>query len=219
MSGLAKGRIAGCLIAAASLVASVYLTNQAIKRHAEFRSWISARPFETTIDLSGPGEWTVPFQQTCSVSHGEGIFLASPPSFSRDTVVEEILGDLTGSVFVFDENGDEIAHTIIDGSDATSWRDSGDIRLSGLYPFSKGEYVARITIDTGSPALSDTNQTIYAAYDLCGLEMLPAQISAFGAFGFGITALIAAACVIPGFIRYGLRSPTVIEQREESEFE
>ncbi len=205
MSKLAIGRIAGILIAITSAIGAVGLTQYAMAYHAKYQSWIVDRPMHLAVDLSEPGEWTVPFKQICTVGHSEDIFLQMRPIPDTEVAVEEALADLMGSVSIYDETGGEVASASIDGSDASRWGASHDIRLSGLVPFATGEYMARITIEQGVTALANTEQTIYAAYDLCGLELLPAQMAALSAFALMIVGLIAAVCVVPGLIRYGLR--------------
>jgi hypothetical protein len=214
MSALARGRILGIIIVTASAACSVYFVQLSLKKHAEFQSWIVARPMQLTMDLSKPGELTVPLHQTCTVSHGEDVFLIPPAEFNADTVVEDALASLTGSVSITNADGVEIARSDIDGGSAMTWGVGGDIRLGGMYPFPKGEYNALIQIETGVPELTGTEHTLYAAYNLCGLELLPARFSAFVAFGFGITALVAAVCVVPGLIRHGLRLGPLDEAAE-----
>jgi hypothetical protein len=52
--------------------------------------------------------------------------------------------------------------------------------------------------------LDGLDQRIYAKYALCGCEHVPAAISGFFAFLFGIPGLIMAVTVTRGFIKYGL---------------
>lgn len=46
-----------------------------------FEQWQTAKPFEGAIDLSRPGKHVFPFEQTCSISHGETVWLLIPSQF------------------------------------------------------------------------------------------------------------------------------------------
>ena len=52
--------------------------------------------------------------------------------------------------------------------------------------------------------LAGREQTIYAEYQLCGLEQLPAIIAGAFATGAGVIGVVAAVCVLPGLLRCGI---------------
>jgi hypothetical protein len=119
MQRIATGRIVGLLVAVIGIGLSVWCAREAVRMNAEFHRWSDARPMETVIDVSKPGETTVPFHQTCSIPHGEALFL-------------------------------------------------------------------------------------YAKYQLCGLERMPATIAGAFAFGAGMIGLVAGVCAFPGLLRCGI---------------
>lgn len=80
MRQIATGRIVGLLIAVIGVCISIWCARGAVLMNAEFNQWLDARPMETAIDLSKPGETTVPFHQTCSISHGEALYLTWEPN-------------------------------------------------------------------------------------------------------------------------------------------
>jgi hypothetical protein len=73
-----------------------------------------------------------------------------------------------------------------------------------LAPFRTGDYVVTIRVDSGAAALAEKQQTIYAKYQFCGLEQMPATIAGAIAFGAGIIGLVAAVCLLPGLLRRGI---------------
>ncbi len=46
---------------------------------------------------------------------------------------------------------------------------------------------------------------MYAAYQLCGAEALPMIEAGAFALAAGIIGVVAAVCVLPGLLRYGVR--------------
>jgi hypothetical protein len=210
MNHFAFGRIFGLLIAAVGIGASIWWARAAVRRNAEFHQWREARPLETSIDLSRPGETTAPFQQTCSTSHGESIFLDSDLDDAPGQNLEALFADLSGSIVIRDSNGDEIESVEINSRTVHDW--DGRIMLAGFTPFRKWDYVATIRVDSGAAALAGKQQTIYARYQLCGLEQMPALIAGAFAFGAGIIGLVSAGCVLPGLLRSGFRRNALTTQ-------
>lgn len=203
MQRIAIGRIVGLLIAIFGIGASIWCARDAIRMNAEFHQWFVARPMETAIDLSQSGETVVPFDQTCSISHGEALYLTCDLDDESKQNTEELFKDLSGNVVIKDSDGNEIESVKINNR-TVQYRD-GMIMLNGFVPFRNGDYVATIRVDTGAAALADKQQTVYAKYQLCGLEEMPAMISGAFAFGAGVIGLVAAVCVLPGLLRCGIR--------------
>lgn len=175
---------------------SAYFAQEAQRLNAEFHQWLDARPMETTIELSKSGETTAAFHQTCSISHGEAMFLECDLDDQATQNLDELLKGLYGTVVVKDSDGNEVESVKFSSGTACHWDDK--IMLAGFAPFGKGEYVATIRVDSGAPGLADAEQTVYAEYQLCGLERMPATITAAFAIGAGLVGLISAACVLPG---------------------
>lgn len=202
MRRLASGRIVGLLIAIIGTGISIWCARDALRMNAEFRQWFDARPMETAIDLSQPGKTTTPFHQTCSISHGEGLYLECDLGDDSNQDLEGLFKDLSANVVIEDSDGNAIESVKINNGTVRYWE--GLIMLTGFAPFSKGDYVATIRIHTGAAALADKQQTVYAKYQLCGLEQMPAMISGAFAFGAGIIGLVAMVCVLPGLLRRGI---------------
>lgn len=202
MRRLATGRIIGLLIAIAGTGVAIWCAYDALQLNAEFNQWLVARPMETPIDLSQPGETSVPFHQTCSISHGEALCLKCdlPDGAKRD--LEELFKDLSATVAIKDADGSEIQVAKIDRTTVHHWAD--EIILAGLARFRNGEYIADIRVESGAANLSGKQQMIYAKYQLCGLERMPATIAGALAVGAGIVGLVSVACVLPGLWRAGI---------------
>ncbi len=69
-----------------------------------------------------------------------------------------------------------------------------------IYPFRKGIYTLRLTIESGAPALRDVSQQLVARYELCGLEEIPAVVCA--GFAAGCLVLLAITLAV---VRWGIR--------------
>ncbi len=201
MQIIATGRIVGLLVAIIGIGVSIWCARDALRMNAELHQWLGARPMETVIDLSQPSVTTVPFKQTCSVSHGEALYLKCNLDDAAKQNLGELLKDLSGKVVIKDSDGNEIESVEINNKTAQYW--DGKIMLTGFAPFRKGDYVATIHVDSGVSALADKQQTIHVEYQLCGLEQMPAMIAGVFAFGAGMVGLVSAVCVFPGLLRSG----------------
>jgi hypothetical protein len=201
MRRIATGRIVGLFIAILGLSASAWWARDAVRMYAELDQWLIARPMETAIDLSQPGEIARPFHQTCNTSCKEALYLEC--SLDAQQNVQDLFKGLSGSVVIKDLGGKEIKTVPISDESVSYWQ--GKLILAQFTPFLKGDYVATIHIDSGAPALIDKQQTLYAKYELCGLERMPAMIVSVGAFGAGLIGIGAAVCVWPRLVRSGIQ--------------
>jgi len=212
MRKLAIGRMFGLMLTVISLLGAVMFGVAAYRFNVTVHRWDLARPMETPIDLSRPGSVTVPFDQTCSISHGEGVFLNCKIRDEAGQVPGEVLKGLSGSLVITDSAGNEIANRDLTemklpppGQPIVSrYLVSGEVMLTEISTFKTGAYTATVTIDQGAPALAGHTQTIYAKYRLCGMEQMPGVVLGFFAFCAGLICLIAGLVVIPGFFRFGI---------------
>ena len=170
--------------------------------NGEFHQWLTARPMETAVDLSRPGEITVPFQQTCSISHGEAFYFKCDLDGASMEKPEQLFQDLSAKITIKDADGNEIENAKINSATVHNWDD--DIILAEIAPFQTGKYVATIRIESGVPALANKQQTVYAKYQFCGVEQVPAVVVGAVAFGAGLIGVVSALCVLPGLLRYGI---------------
>ena len=201
MCRIAVGRSIGLLLAITGITLSINGAYEALRMIADFHAWLEARPMETAIDLSRPGEITVPFHQTCSSSHGEGLYLKCDLDEKLQQKPQELLEGLSGAVVLKGLDGREIVSVKVNDKRAQYW--DGQLMLTNFSPFGIGTYVATIRIDSGAPALAGREQTIYVKYHLCGLEQVPAMVAGAFALGAGILGLVSAMCVLPGLLQYG----------------
>ncbi|MEQ9071906.1 MAG: hypothetical protein RLO18_34540, partial [Gimesia chilikensis] len=179
--------------------------------NSRFEQAIKARPMEAVLDLSQPGTVTVPFQQTCSISHGEGIYL-DLKEVKTDKERVEILGRFSGSIVIHDLAGNEIMKRGLSTSQASEM--NGEVRLADLPTFAEGDYKATITVDTPGIASPHSRQTIYARYELCGLEQIPVVVFGFISFCAGFVALVSGSTTLPGWWRHGIWKPVPPEEPE-----
>ena len=175
-------------------------------RRADRRFWesVNARPMTVVVDLSQPGTFFTPFNQTRQSSHGENFYLTiSPPAGLAN---KERLKDLEGTITIKDSEGKEVETLEINPDLDPSV--STDVRmiLANFPPFPVGQYTAAIHVKQGAPALRGIPQTIHAEYRLCGCENL-AFVSAIIAFVLGIPGIIIGLHVTYGFLNHGWRVP------------
>ena len=201
MRRIATGRIVGLVIAILGLSASAWWACVAVQMYADLEQWLIARPIETAVDLSQPGEIARPFHQTCNTSCKEALYLDCDLDARKN--VQDLFKGLSGSVVIKDLEGNEIKTVPISDESVSYWQ--GKLLLAQFTPFRKGDYVATIHINSGASALMDKQQTLYAKYELCGIERMPAMIVGVGAFGAGLIGVVAAVCVLPGLMRSGIR--------------
>lgn len=202
MRRIATGRIVGLLIAIVGTGVAIWCARDAQRLNAEFHQWFVARPMETAIDLSKPGETSVPFHQTCSISHGEALYLKCDLPDDAKQDVGELFKNLSATIAIKDADGSEIEAVKINSKTVQHWDDN--IILAGFAPFRNGDYVATIRVDSGAVSLSGKQQVMYAKYQLCGLEQMPATIAGAFALGAGIIGLVSAVCVLPGLLSAGI---------------
>lgn len=181
-----KGRLITFAIAAVLFGCGLYFLRDGHRRHEEFLRWETAKPVEGVVDFSRPGRFVLPFQQTCSSSHGEVVALRVPPEALKDTPIKDLLSGLEADLEITGEHdgqqaGTEVAEIL--------WNEEtldGAIPVFSLAPFLKGDFTATITVNEGAPALAGIPQTVEGRYLLCGLEGLPAFVAT--ALGWGSTA-------------------------------
>lgn len=202
MRKLAIGRILGLTIAVVSFGISIFCGVRAYHENVEFHNWMTARPMETTIDLSKPGIFILPFHQTCGVSFSEMIILDCDVKDEKGNVPDGILEGLLASIVITDHEGKEIASKELTDLDKTSI--DGLILLAHIRSFKTGNYTATILIKQGVPALADSPQTIYARYLLTGLEQTPVFKFGFLSIVAGIIGLILIVIVVTGLPRFGI---------------
>lgn len=199
------------LLAVTSLTICLFALKLSWDANSRFEQAITARPMEAVIDLSQPGTVTVPFEQTCSISHGEGIYLDLNDA-ETDKERAEILGRFSGSIVIHDLAGNEIVNRGLSTSQASEM--NGEVRLADLPTFAEGDYRATITVDTHGIASPHSRQTIYARYELCGLEQIPVVVFGFISFCAGFVALVSSSTTLPGWWRHGIWKPVSPEEPE-----
>lgn len=202
---LAFGRIAGLLLVLAAIGTSAHYARQSARRNDDFHQWVEARPMEFVTDLSKPGEFTVPFRQTCSISHGEAVLLELEPGLESGRKPEEALRALSARLIIKDARGEEVQMARVDPSTIYARQDEGPIVLTTFAPFAKGDYSATLLVESGAPELAGRRQLLYARYQLCGMEHFPAVVAGTFSVLSGFVSLIAAIVVVPGLLRHGFR--------------
>ncbi|WP_298862437.1 hypothetical protein [uncultured Gimesia sp.] len=223
MRKLAIGRLTGVVLALLSIMSAVFFYSSANYMFEQFQKWTTARPMMTEIDFSQPGTITVPFRQTCSISHGEGIFLDHDVKDENGALPVGLLSGLSARIVIHDQEGKEIVRrSLIDYRDQPLGSRivrvaPGEILLADLPTFKTRQYTATITIDEGLPALAGLPQTIYAKYQLCGCEQMAGAIFSFYSFSAGFIGLIAVLVVTPGLWHSGIWRDVKVEVKPESD--
>jgi len=215
MRQIATGRMIGLVIALAATGVTIRFGIDAYRLHTRFYDWVEARPMETTLDLSQPGAKTVPFQQTCSISHGEGLYVDW--RFIEETTldVRDQFAGLKGTCTIKDSDGQEVETVPFHTESVQYW--GGETLLAELSTFPEGHYTATIQINSGAPAFANQEQTLYARYQLCGLEKIMAFVAGAISFASLAVAAFAAGCIAKGLQRNGIwRTTENTDAKEES---
>ncbi len=200
---LAKGRIFAFLILLALGSTSIYFGVAAWRWNSNFYRWVDAKPMQMTIDLTTPATHAAPFEQTCAIAHSQSIYVTLNDPDITDENVGEYFAGLQGSVTIRDLSGTEILTTPFHADGMQRWSD--DPLLVSFHPFANGDYTAELNIEQGATMLADTQHDLYARYDLCGLELMPAYILGAISAAAGLIACGVASVTLPSIARHGFR--------------
>jgi hypothetical protein len=148
-----------------------------------FKEWQTATPVNGPIDLSEPGRFVLPFDQTCSSSHSETVTIRVPSETLRATIVTELFAGLNARLEIIDKAGSNLVESAHSEIIAGEERLDGAIPIFRISSFKKGSYQAIVTVVNGASSLNGIPQRLEARYLLCGLERLPATIA--GIMGIG----------------------------------
>jgi len=206
----------GIGLALVALAISVHSGLTAWRHHRDFYVWIDARPLDVTLDLTRPSVQTVPFTQTCSLAHGESIYFDTGEAGWSEAEVAERFAGLDGTLKIRDAAGKEIASRELTAESVSPW--GLDPMLTGIFPFAKGDYTAEIRIERGASDLPGSEHRLYARYELCGLELLPAYLLGAVSAVAGLVGLIAAAITATSIRRHGFwPHPTTCVETDSAE--
>ena len=197
---------AGIALCVLALAAKCFVDARKFRR--QFADWESAKPINTAVDFSTPGEFVAPFHQTCSSSHSEAICLRVPSTSIEGTTISQLLQGARARIEVY-RKGDI---NPVEGADLDlSW--TGD-SLDGAFPvffvapFKRGNYEAKVTVTAGASALRGVPQQLEGRYLLCGLEAMPAEIATIGGIGFSVIGALIAAVLVYRLTRVPVHSKT-----------
>lgn len=184
--------------------AKCLVDGQRVRRN--FECWQTAKPVDGVVDLSVPGRFVFPFDQTCSSAHGETVALRIPPEALLQTAVTQLLAGLKAKLEITDQARSNVVQNaeskIIWGEETLN----GAIPLFGIAPFRRGAYKVTVTVIEGAPALKGVTQRLEGRYVLCGLERMPADIAtAAGVVSTGIGGLVGV--VVFSFMARDRRTP------------
>lgn len=181
--------------------------------YKEFFEWVEARPVDLEIDVSQPGTYRGAFTQTCEISHAELLCLAFPEEILEKTQSLDLVKELRFDATITDKAGKTVVSDSFAGEPL--WGGQlfcGAIPVVRFHPFRKGDYLLTLEITQGQPDMVDTPVRFIARYELCGMEMMPAFMTA--SLG-GI--LIALAGFIWLVMRVRSRCRKAREQKKKQE--
>jgi len=203
MKQIAVARMVGLVVALGAAWLCIDGIAGFVRVRSEIAAAMSTRAMETPVDLSHPGEITVPFHQVCQICHGERILLLCEGAESAQVDPTALLTGLRLELIIRDAQGGQASRICLSGDDA--YRSNGAILLGLLPPFPKGEYTAAIHVASGAPALAGKGQELVVEFFLCGLETQLALLSLVVAVFGGLLAALLLWLVLPGTLRYGIR--------------
>lgn len=157
----------------------------------DFELWKTAKPVDAPIDVSAPGRFVLPLEQTCSSSHGETVGLRVPAKAVQGTTITQLLSGLRAHLEIRSRSGSNV---VASAESHGMWDEEprdGAIPIFSVAPFRKGFYEATVTVTEGAPRLKGVTQRLEGRYLLCGLERMPATIaSLIGAGSSGIGGIV-----------------------------
>jgi hypothetical protein len=206
------GRLIAATLAALLTAVAAFFAYGAYDLDRQFYEALDARPISLEVNLSQPGEFSAPFTQTYTASHGESIHLLVELPAGSTCVTAEQLAGLDARMVIVDVDGNKVVDQKLAAPTDCGPREDEALPLAYFHPFSVGEYTATITVAQGAPALRGTKQTLYAKYHLCGLERFPIYIARMFAAICGLPAFILGAIVVRGFVKYGVWKHLSAEQ-------
>jgi hypothetical protein len=210
-------RIIGAAVAVALLGVSLTSGLSCRVRNRELIEWQVARPMSADVDLSKPGELETPFRQTCGVSHGEVLLLDLVPPVALAENLSELFEGLDAEVTILDAHGKVEWNEPIKGGQLQDWGGKTRVVLTRFHPFPTGDYTARVSVHRGATELAGRRQTIYAQYQLCGLEGFPMLIAGAVSLVTFVPGFIALVVVTRGFAKHGWSvAPQAGETRSNS---
>jgi len=152
----------------------------------QFEDWETAKPIDTVVDLSTPGEIVVPFHQTCSSSHSEVIALKVPAAALQGGSITRLLPGAGARIEVRHKQDTNVVESAELDLSWTGDLMDGATPIFFVSPFRKGEYEARVRVTGGVPGLKGVPQKLEGRYLLCGMEAMPAEIAKFGGIATSI---------------------------------
>ena len=123
MCSIAVGRSIGFLLAVTGIGLSIYWAYEALRIRRGLPCMADLESNGEAIDLSQPCEISLPFQQTCSISHGEGLYLQCDVETKLQAEPENLLKGLSGVVVFKDSDGRQIDTVKFDDKRARYWDD------------------------------------------------------------------------------------------------
>lgn len=202
MRKIAIFRIIGLVIVIVCLYQTISAVRSASRIKTQFDNALTARPIDTAIDLSKPGETTTQFLSTYYPAHGIELYLQGdfPPTQDQDLV--DLLQGFAGQLIITDDKGNEIQVIQLERENMKSMAD--EISVAGFWMHEVGEFVATVRVDSPAKALAGTEQSLHAGYRLCGCELLPAFVMNIYAFVMGLSSFFVGIWVTVGFLQYGI---------------
>jgi hypothetical protein len=204
-------RIILAVVAVALITQAITFASAYWRIERNFTESMVARPVSLSVDLSQPAQYTARFQQTCSSAHGEAICLAIDPANAKDGALEKLLEGLDGRITISDCAGTEVRKVGIDAESRAKSQDCrrpavgpGEIEIAYFHPFPISEYSATITVTKGAPGLRGAKQTVFAKYELCGMERMPALIAAILGWACGVPGIVLAVIAAVRFYKHGI---------------
>lgn len=190
-------------MAIACALATAHFVFEAKRRFDQFEAWLVAEPVRTQVDLSRTGLSESAFVQSCETSHGESIML-QVSSAGEDP--SKLLNGLKGNIEIRRPDGTAVVERQFDGQSVGSsvWPNN-ELLIAYFHPFETGTYVMRLNVVEPAPRLAGRSQVVVGRYELCGLEQMPAYVTAGFAVFAGIPALIVGAVTGTNVARHGWR--------------
>ena len=162
----------------------------------QFYEIIDAKPLDTAVDFSRPGEFSSALHQTCGMCDSQGLWLVVPGRILEGSEPLELLAPLKAECRIVDAQGNEVVSETITGASLSRRFPSEDeMCVWSFAPFPEGEYTVHVKVLEGVPQLAGMNQRLVARYELCGCALIPAFYGFVLGIGFLALAFITVTVV------------------------
>ncbi len=193
------GRTISIVIALVLIYFGIRMLQESQQYYGKFHQWQKAEPVRLKADLSKRGSYSAPFVQTCSISHGESLYVEAGKTFSSNDEAIALIKGMKGKLWIIDPNDEKIVNMNFTDTDFELWWHKANSPVPELWipALPNGKYTLHLTIEEPAKALANIKHILVGRYVLCGCALAPAFIMrVIGCVFTGISLIIGVVIII-----------------------